>query len=44
VASCSTCQKHRHRNPAQPLRPVPLPVHPFQWVSADIFSTLAVHI
>jgi hypothetical protein len=37
VASCSTCQTHRHRNPAQPLRPVPLPVHAFQWVSADIF-------
>ncbi|XP_045028011.1 uncharacterized protein LOC123471141 [Daphnia magna] len=37
VASCPTCQAHRHRNPATPVRPVPLPVHPFQWVSADIF-------
>jgi hypothetical protein len=37
VASCLTCQTHRNRNPVQPFRPVPLPVHAFQWVSADIF-------
>ncbi len=37
VAGCNTCQEHRHRNPAQPLHPVPVPVHAFQCVSADIF-------
>lgn len=36
-ASCPTCQAHRNRNPPQPLRPVQLPVHAFQRVSADIF-------
>lgn len=29
---------HRHRNPAEPLRPVPLPFHAFQRVSVDIFT------
>lgn len=29
---------HRHRNPAEPLRPVPLPFHAFQRVSGDIFT------
>ena len=38
VASCSTCQENRHRNPAPPLYPVQLPVHPFQMVSADLFK------
>jgi hypothetical protein len=37
VASCSTCQEHRHKNPAQPLHPVKLPTHAFQLVSADLF-------
>ncbi len=37
VASCQTCQEHRHRNPAQPMRPVELPVHAFQRVSVDLF-------
>jgi hypothetical protein len=37
VASCSTCQTYRNRNLAQPLLPVPFPVHAFQWVSADFF-------
>ena len=38
VASCVTCQTHRHRNPPPPLRPVPLPSHAFQYVSGDIFT------
>ena len=38
VASCSICQENRHRNPAQPLYPVKLPIHPFQMVSADLFK------
>lgn len=39
VASCPTCQTQSktNRNPPQPLRPFQLPVHAFQWVSADIF-------
>ncbi|XP_045034359.1 uncharacterized protein LOC123475560 [Daphnia magna] len=37
VASCATCQTYRNRNLSQPLRPVPLPVHAFQLVSADLF-------
>ena len=37
VASCPTYQEHRHRDPAQPLRPVELPIHAFQRVSADLF-------
>lgn len=37
VASCPTCQEHRHRNPAPPLRPVELPLYAFQRVSADLF-------
>jgi hypothetical protein len=41
VASCATCQKNRHKNPA--LFPVLLPVHPFQMVSADIFQFAGVH-
>lgn len=43
VASCATCQKKRHKNPALPLFPVLLPVHPFQMVSADIFQFARVH-
>ena len=43
VASCATCQQHRNRNPAQPLYPVPLPVHAFQRVSADIFLYAGVN-
>ena len=43
VAGCSTCQENRNRNPAQPLYPVPLPVHAFQRVSADIFTFESVN-
>lgn len=38
VASCSTCQLHRHKNPAPSLHPVKLPSHPFQMLSADHFQ------
>ena len=38
VASCSTCQQYRHKNPSQPLYPVTLPVYPFQMLSADHFK------
>ena len=38
VASCPICQECRHRNPALPLFPVTLPVHPFQLVSGDLFQ------
>jgi hypothetical protein len=38
VASCATCQEHRHRNPRLPLFPVRIPDHPFQLVSADLFE------
>jgi hypothetical protein len=43
VASCVTCQTHRHRNPSPPLRPVPLPSHAFQYVSGDIFTFESVN-
>ena len=43
VASCVTCQTHRHRNPPPPLRPVPLPSHAFQYVSGDIFTFESVN-
>ena len=38
VASCSTCQQYRHKNPSQPLYPVKLPDYPFQMLSADHFK------
>ena len=38
VASCSTCQQYRHKNPSQPLYPVTIPVYPFQLLSADHFK------
>ena len=38
VASCSTCQQNRHKNPSQPIYPVKLPVYPFQMLSADHFK------
>ena len=34
---------HRNRNPSQPLRPVTLPVHAFQLVSADLFLFYGVN-
>lgn len=43
VASCSSCQENRHKNPALLLFPTRLPVHPFQMVSADIFKFGGVH-
>ena len=33
VASCNTCQENRHKNPALPMLPSRIPVHPFQLVS-----------
>ena len=38
VASYTTCQESRHKNPSQPLYPVKLPLHAFQMVSADHFQ------
>ncbi|KAI9565072.1 putative uncharacterized protein K02A2.6-like [Daphnia sinensis] len=43
VASCPSCQENRHKNPALPLFPTRIPVHPFQKVSADIFQFGGVH-
>jgi len=38
VASCSSCQLNRHRNPAQPLHPIDPPDYPFQKIGADLFE------
>ncbi|XP_045030394.1 uncharacterized protein K02A2.6-like [Daphnia magna] len=43
VASCPSGQENRHNNPALPLFPTRIPVHPFQKVSADIFQFGGVH-
>lgn len=43
VASCDICQRHRHRNPSQPLHPVQLPSHAFQYVSGDIFTHAGIN-
>ena len=43
VASCNTCQENRHKNPALPMLPSRIPVHPFQLVTADIFQFAGVH-
>jgi len=43
VASCAACQENRHKNPAQPLYPVSLPVHPFEKVGSDLIEYGGVH-
>uniref|UniRef100_A0A8C6PJV3 Gypsy retrotransposon integrase-like protein 1 n=1 Tax=Nothobranchius furzeri TaxID=105023 RepID=A0A8C6PJV3_NOTFU len=37
VSSCSTCLTYQASNPAEPLKPHPLPDRPYQKVGADLF-------
>ena len=43
VAACTICQENRHKNPAQPFRPVDLPDHPFEKVGTDLFEYSGIH-
>lgn len=37
VSNCSTCLKYQASNPAEPLKPHPVPDRPYQKVGADLF-------
>lgn len=37
VSKCSFCQELRNANPKEPLKPQPVPAHPWQMVGTDLF-------